>query len=78
MTEPEVDHPEFGDKSEWEVILDHPFVGMDVRAEIDSRTVEGEIYAIWEYKDDPYRVDVLEEDGKVVNVEHGDDDLEIV
>lgn len=63
----------------WTVATDHNFVGMSVRATLDSETVEGSISRIWEYKGDPSRIDVdVPGRDEPVNVNPRSDHVEVI
>lgn len=46
------------DTAGWEVVSEHPFIGMRVAISLDGEHLEGTVAAIWEYEGDPRRLDV--------------------
>lgn len=63
----------------WERLTEgHSFLGMRVRVETDTRTVEGPITAIWEYEGDPTRFDVQVEGDEVLNCNPQADHVEVL
>lgn len=56
----------------WAVDDDHEFVGMSVIAHTDSGDRDGRIGAFWVYDGRPARIDVVLEDGSVLNCARAD------